>query len=78
MSRVKSSKIPDIPREVDFRGAERGRYAKRYAEGTNIVLLAPDVAEAFPDSESANTVLRIVLRAGTQAAKQQKGKRRAG
>jgi hypothetical protein len=78
MSRVKTSKLPDIPREVDFRGAERGRYAKRYAEGTNVVLLAPDVAEAFPDSESVNTVLRIVLRASTLAAKRQKGKRRSG
>ena len=77
MSRAKASEVPDLPREVDFRGAERGRYAGRYAEGTNIVLLAPDVAEAFPDSESVNTVLRVVLRASSRAAKQQKVKGRA-
>ena len=32
----------------------RGKYAERYKQGTNVVLLAPDVAEAFPDSDSVN------------------------
>ena len=68
----------DIPAEIDFRGAERGRYAKRFAEGTNLVVLAPDVAEVFPDSVAVNAALRVVLRASAQANAQRKGKRRAG
>jgi len=48
--------------EYDFSGGERGKYAKRYAEGSNIVVLAPDVAEVFKDSESVNEVLRILIK----------------
>ena len=46
--------------EYDFRGGVRGKYAARYAEGTNIVLLDPDVAAAFPDSAAVNTALRAL------------------
>ena len=35
--------------EYDFRGGVRGKYAERYARGTNVVLLDPDVGEVFPD-----------------------------
>jgi hypothetical protein len=40
----------------------RGRYAERYKKGTNLVLLAPDVAQAFPDSESVNEALRLLIK----------------
>jgi hypothetical protein len=46
----------------DFRGGVRGKYARRYAEGTNVVVLDPDVAEMFPDRESVNEALRAVGR----------------
>jgi hypothetical protein len=39
-----------------------GKYYERYREGTNVVLLDPDVAQEFPDSESVNRILRRVLR----------------
>lgn len=39
----------------------RGKYAEKYRAGTNLVLLAPDVAQAFPDSESVNKALRVLL-----------------
>jgi hypothetical protein len=39
----------------------QGKYAARYREGTNLVLLAPDVAEAFPTDESVNEALRLVI-----------------
>jgi hypothetical protein len=39
----------------------QGKYAKRYAEGTNLVLLDPDIAEAFPNDEAVNTALRLVM-----------------
>ena len=44
-----------------LKGAVRGKYAGRYQEGTNLVLLAPDVAEAFPDEEAVNEALRLVM-----------------
>ena len=40
----------------------RGKYADRYREGTNLVLLAPDVTEAFPNAEAINEALRLVKR----------------
>ncbi len=39
----------------------RGKYAERYRAGTNLVLLASDVAEAFPTEEAVNEALRLVL-----------------
>jgi len=39
----------------------RGKYAKRYEQGTNLVLLAPDVAKAFPTDEAVNEALRLVI-----------------
>ena len=45
----------------DFSEGVRGKYAKRFAEGTNLVLLEPDVAKVFPNSESVNKALREVL-----------------
>ncbi len=42
-------------------GGVRGKYAKRYHEGTNLVLLAPDVAAAFHDSTAVNEALRRLL-----------------
>jgi hypothetical protein len=52
---------PDLLEEYDFSKGVRGKYAKRYAEGSNVVLLSPDVADAFPDSESVNEALRALM-----------------
>jgi hypothetical protein len=49
---------PDLLDEYDFSGGVRGKYAKRYREGTNLVRLDDDVAAMFPTSEEVNTVLR--------------------
>jgi hypothetical protein len=46
----------------DFSKGVRGKYAKRFASGTNVVLLEPDVAEAFPNAKAVNTALRKMLR----------------
>ena len=45
-----------------LQGGVRGKYAKRYNEGTNLVLLAPDVAEAFPSDEAVNDALRLLMK----------------
>ncbi len=50
--------------EYDFanmEGGVRGKYVERYAQGTNLVLLDPDVAEAFPNDEAVNTALRLFI-----------------
>jgi hypothetical protein len=46
--------------EYDFSQGVVGKYAKQYAEGTNVVLLDPDVAKVFPDSEAVNQALRAI------------------
>jgi len=60
-SAANSQPEPEMLQEYDFSGGVRGKYAQRYAEGSNIVVLSPDVAEAFPDSESVNTALRLLI-----------------
>jgi hypothetical protein len=40
----------------------RGKYVERYRAGTNVVLLAPDVAQAFPTEDAVNEALRLVMR----------------
>ncbi|MDQ7825464.1 MAG: hypothetical protein RDV48_21865 [Candidatus Eremiobacteraeota bacterium] len=54
----KNSNDPDMLKEYDFSHGTRGKYAKRYAEGANIVVIEPDVAEYFPDHDSVNNALR--------------------
>ena len=45
-----------------MKGGVRGKYVERYREGTNVVLLDPDVAAAFPDAKAVNDALRLLLR----------------
>ncbi len=51
----------DLEPEYDFSGAVRGKYYQRYQQGTNVILLDADVAQAFKDSESVNRALRLLL-----------------
>lgn len=63
---MKDEEADDLRPEYDLKellkGSVRGKYAERYKEGTNLVLLDPDVAKAFPDQEAVNEALRLVLR----------------
>jgi hypothetical protein len=52
--------------EYDLRGGVRGKFYKQYIEGTNVVLLDPDVAAVFRDSESVNRALRVLIKAAGQ------------
>ena len=49
---------PLLPRKLDRSKAVRGKYYDRMREGTNIILLAPDLMEAFPESDAVNDALR--------------------
>ncbi len=51
-------KDPDMLEEYDFSKGIQGKYAKMYEEGTNIVVIEPDVAKVFPDHDSVNQALR--------------------
>lgn len=51
----------DMRPEYSLRGGVRGKYYDRYQQGTNVVLLEPDLAKAFRDSETVNEALRQYL-----------------
>ena len=51
---------PALRESYDFTGGVRGKYARRYAQGTNLVLLEPDVAKAFPSAAAVNESLRAL------------------
>ena len=50
----------DMREEYDFTGAEVGKYADRFREGTNLVAIEPDLRDVFPDSRSVNEALRAL------------------
>ena len=52
--------VNEMRPEYDFSEGERGKYVRRFQEGTNVVVLEPDVAAAFPTSEAVNAALRKV------------------
>jgi hypothetical protein len=63
MSKVRSSN-GDLKTEYDFssmRGGIRGKYVDRLKEGSNFVLLDPEIADAFPSDAAVNEALRGVL-----------------
>jgi hypothetical protein len=57
----KPSKKEEMKAEYDIRGGVRGKYYERYREGTNVVLLEPDVAAVFRNSQSVNRALRMLI-----------------
>jgi hypothetical protein len=67
MKKVESEmEADDLRAEYDFsqlKGRVRGKYVERYRAGTNLVLLEPDVAAAFPDAKAVNEALRLLIKA---------------
>jgi hypothetical protein len=59
----------DMRDEYDFRGGVRGKYAARFAKGTNVIVLDPDVAKVFPDAEAVNHALRLLAASVPKAKK---------
>ena len=60
MSSEKDTLRDEYPVEL-IRSGVRGKYAKKYREGTNVVLIEPDLHRVFPDAESVNKALREYL-----------------
>jgi hypothetical protein len=66
--------------EYDFSHGVRGKYAQRYAEGTNLVRIDPDVAGEFPTARAVNDALRtlVAARHSQRARRRQTARRQAG
>ena len=63
MKKTRPAKVPaDIRPEYDFSAGVRGKYAARFAKGTNIVVLDPDVAAVFSDTKAVNQALRVLAK----------------
>ena len=62
--------------EYDFSDGVRGVTAARYAEGTNVILLDPDVAKVFPDTKAVNEALRTLARIRRKPARPRKRTKR--
>jgi len=63
MKKIETDEDDDLLPEYDFSQMKgvRGKYVERYREGTNLVLLDPDVAAAFPDAKAVNDALRQLI-----------------
>ena len=62
-----SQDLPDndsdtLRSEYDFSEGVRGKHYEAYRAGSNVVFLEPDIAKVFPDSESVNRALRLLMR----------------
>ena len=74
MKKMNTDSSDDMRTEYDFasmKGGVRGKYVKRFREGTNLVLIDPDLMDVFPDEASVNQALRAlapVLRQRRRAA----------
>ena len=69
--KMENNQEDELRSEYDFskmKGGVRGKYVERYRTGTNIALLDPDVAQAFPTSDAVNEALRLLM----QIAQRQK------
>ena len=62
-SRKSSDELRPEYRRSDFASLVRGKYAARVSQATNVVVLEPDIAKAFPTSAAVNDALRVVLQA---------------
>lgn len=61
MKKVNSDELRPEYRREDLGPGVRGKYLELYREGTNLVLLSPDVAKAFPTEEAVNNALRSLI-----------------
>jgi hypothetical protein len=74
MKEVEAKPEDEMRGEYDFsqlKGRVRGKYVERYREGTNLVLLDPDVAAAFPDAKAVNEALRLLMDVAQRQGAQQ-------
>jgi hypothetical protein len=76
---MKKASDDDLRPEYDLlklKGGVRGKYYRRAVAGTNLVLIDPELANIFPDSESVNRALRLLADAAAAAADSKRRSRR--
>ena len=61
MKKAKHEELRPVYNREDLGPGVRGKYFKSYQKGTNLVLLSPDVAKAFPTEEAVNEALRSLI-----------------
>jgi len=59
----------DLLDEYDFSNGVRGKFSEQYTQGSNVVVLSPDVAEVFPNSAAVNEALRALINVAHQSVK---------
>ena len=75
-----SRKREGLRKEYDLKalkGGVRGKYHRRYAEGTNLVLLDADVADAFPSAKAVNDALRALVDVASRRVRLPRRRKRA-
>ena len=72
MAKRKTGQGNGMRKEYDFSGGVRGKYAERYARGSNVVVLEPDVARLYPGAEAVNRALRAIAKVAPSPARQRK------
>jgi hypothetical protein len=68
MKKIKSDELRREYLREDFGPGVRGKYFESYRKGTNLVLLSPDVAKAFPTEDAVNDALRSLLEIARKSA----------
>jgi hypothetical protein len=80
MKKATARKSDEMRREYDLsklKGGVRGKYYRRFTEGTNLVLLDPDVAEAFPNAKAVNEALRVLVNVASRRVRPARKRKRA-
>jgi hypothetical protein len=69
MKRAVKIDADEMRAEYDFSKGVKNPYAARFAKGSNLVLIDPELFKAFPSEEEVNQALRILVKAGAKAVK---------
>jgi hypothetical protein len=80
MKKATARKSNGLRREYDLsklKGGVRGKYYRRYSEGTNLVLLDPDIADVFPDAKAVNDALRVLVNVASTRVRPTRKRKRA-
>lgn len=80
MKKARTNKVDELRPEYDLaklKGGVRGKYYARARAGTNLVLIEPDLANVFPDTDAVNRALRLLADAAEAVAGHTKRVRRA-
>lgn len=75
MKKIEDEQEEEMRPEYDLsqlKGRARGKYVERYRAGTNLVLLDPDVAAAFPNAKNVNEALRMLIEVAQKQVSQQR------